>query len=107
MYAIRSYYDSGMGREDAPGDDENSTMAVAVNVPGFDVIFCGHDHREEIRKVVNVAGDSVLVIDGGSRAFTLMNASVTRITSYNVCYTKLLRFEYPCSTGLRIYGMSE
>jgi 2',3'-cyclic-nucleotide 2'-phosphodiesterase/3'-nucleotidase len=74
---IVGLFHSGMGREDAPADDENSTLAVAVNVPGFDVIFCGHDHREDIKKIMNIAGDSVLVIDGGSRANTLMNATVT------------------------------
>ena len=58
------------------GDDENSTLAVAVNVPGFDVIFCGHDHREDIKEVENTEGRNVLLLDGGSRASALMNVTV-------------------------------
>jgi len=75
---IIGLFHSGMGAEDETGDDENSTLAVAVNVPGFDVIFCGHDHREEMKEVSNTAGKKVLVLDGGSRAMTLMNVVVTK-----------------------------
>lgn len=70
-------FHSGMGDERDPGDDENSTLSVAVNVPGFDVIFCGHDHRQDVREVTNSAGEKVLVLDGGSRADALMNVTVT------------------------------
>lgn len=69
-------FHSGMGDERDRGDDENSTLAVAMNVPGFDVIFCGHDHRQEIKEVINDAGKKVLVLDGGSRAEALMNVTV-------------------------------
>lgn len=74
---IVGLFHSGMGDEDETGDDENSTLAVAVNVPGFDVIFCGHDHRQDMKEVNNSAGDKVLLLDGGSRAETLMHVSVT------------------------------
>lgn len=72
-------FHSGMGSEDERGDDENSTIAVAVNVPGFDVIFCGHDHREEMKEIENKEGKKVLILDGGSRASTLMNVTVTPV----------------------------
>ncbi len=74
---IIGLFHSGMGDENETGDDENSTLAVAINVPGFDVIFCGHDHRQDMREVSNSEGDSVLLLDGGSRAETLMHVSVT------------------------------
>ena len=70
-------FHSGVGSEDETRDDENSTMAVAINVPGFDVVFCGHDHREDMKEVINTAGEKVLILDGGSRAQTLMNVTVT------------------------------
>jgi len=73
---IIGLFHSGMGDERERGDDENSTMAVALNVPGFDVIFCGHDHRQDIREINNSAGEKVLVLDGGSRAEALMNVTV-------------------------------
>lgn len=70
-------FHSGMGDEERRGDDENSTLAVAMDVPGFDVIFCGHDHRREVREVTDSNGDKVLVLDGGSRAEALMNVSIS------------------------------
>ena len=72
---IVGLFHSGMGDEDDTGEDENSTLAVAVNVPGFDVIFCGHDHRQDVREITAVNGDRVLILDGGSRAEALMNAN--------------------------------
>ena len=50
--------------------NENASAEVAKNVPGFDVVMAGHDHTAFCKKLVNVAGDSVLVINpanGGSR----------------------------------------
>ena len=75
---IIGLFHSGMGDENEKGDDENSSIAVAVNVPGFDLIFCGHDHRQDIKEVVNSAGEDVLLLDGGSRAQELMHANISR-----------------------------
>ena len=59
------------GREGGIVNDayvENATRAVAENVPGFDAIFYGHIHRAACDKVVNVEGDTVLLINPASRA---------------------------------------
>lgn len=45
---------------------DNASLSVAQNVPGFDVVLMGHDHRTDNRKVANVAGDSVLIINPAS-----------------------------------------
>ncbi|WP_102408374.1 bifunctional metallophosphatase/5'-nucleotidase [Parabacteroides bouchesdurhonensis] len=45
---------------------ENASEEVARNVPGFDFILMGHDHRRSCKKIMNVAGDSVLIIDPAS-----------------------------------------
>ncbi|MCI0522871.1 MAG: 5'-nucleotidase C-terminal domain-containing protein, partial [Bacteroidales bacterium] len=74
---IVGLFHSGIGDDDETGPDENSSLAVAVNVPGFDIIFCGHDHNQAVRKTVNTVGDTVLMIDGGSRAAALMHAKVS------------------------------
>lgn len=76
---IVGLFHSGMGNLDETGDDENSSLAVALNVPGFDVIFCGHDHREDMKEVENTEGRKVLIMDGGSRASTLMNVTVAPV----------------------------
>jgi 2',3'-cyclic-nucleotide 2'-phosphodiesterase/3'-nucleotidase len=56
---------------------ENGSSAVAYNVPGFDVIFNGHDHRLANEKIVNSAGDTVLILDGGSRSEKIAQADIT------------------------------
>ncbi len=48
--------------------NENAVLLVAEQVPGFDVIFAGHDHRVSAQWVINSLGDSVLVVDPGSHA---------------------------------------
>lgn len=47
---------------------ENATLSVAKNVPGFDAIFYGHVHRAACDTVINVVGDTVLLINPASRA---------------------------------------
>jgi len=74
---IIGLFHSGFGREDNIEDDENSSLAVAVNVPGFDIVMCGHDHSQENKTIRNSDGTTVLILDGGSRASVLMHANVS------------------------------
>ena len=46
-----------------PDYEENATAAVAREVPGFDVIFFGHDHQVHNEWITNNAGQQVLIID--------------------------------------------
>ncbi len=48
--------------------NQNATLLVAQQVPGFDIIFAGHDHETSIQWIVNSENDSVLVVDPGSHA---------------------------------------
>jgi 2',3'-cyclic-nucleotide 2'-phosphodiesterase/3'-nucleotidase len=57
--------------------DENGSHAVAFKVPGFDVIFNGHDHSTVNEKFVNSSGDTVLILDGGSRSEKIARADIT------------------------------
>jgi 2',3'-cyclic-nucleotide 2'-phosphodiesterase/3'-nucleotidase len=57
--------------------NENGSAAVAYNVPGFDIIFNGHDHRLANEKFVNAAGDTVLILDGGSKSEKIAQADIT------------------------------
>lgn len=47
---------------------ENAARDVAVNVPGFDAVFFGHDHQAFCDKVVNVAGDTVWLLNPANNA---------------------------------------
>jgi len=48
--------------------NQNATVLVAREVPGFDIIFAGHDHETSVQWLINSANDSVLVVDPGSHA---------------------------------------
>lgn len=51
------------GIVDDHGAEENATAAVAREVPGFDIIFFGHDHQVHNEWVTNREGKKVLIID--------------------------------------------
>lgn len=55
---------------------ENATKWVAENVPGFDLIFYGHDHKAKAEAVTNINGDTVYVLNSGSRAQGLAKAEI-------------------------------
>jgi 2',3'-cyclic-nucleotide 2'-phosphodiesterase/3'-nucleotidase len=67
---------------------ENGSASVAYNVPGFDIIFNGHDHQTLNEKIVNSSGDTVLIIDGGSRSVNIGEADIS-ISSKKVNGKKL------------------
>lgn len=56
--------------------DEHGVYSIAMNVPGFDIILCGHNHNVVNKKVVNSEGDTVLILEGGSRSEKIARADV-------------------------------
>lgn len=56
---------------------ENASLELARNVPGFDIVMMGHDHARECKKIQNIAGDSVLIIDPASNGIVVSNVDVT------------------------------
>lgn len=69
--------DPSYGGDPAEYMNENAVLLVAEKVPGFHIIFAGHDHRVSIQHVANVAGDSVLIIDPGSHGRFAGEATIT------------------------------
>jgi 2',3'-cyclic-nucleotide 2'-phosphodiesterase/3'-nucleotidase len=57
--------------------NENAVLLVAEKVPGFHLIFAGHDHRVSVEHVTNLAGDSVLIINPGSHGRYAGEATIT------------------------------
>ena len=57
--------------------EENATEAVAHEVPGFDVIFFGHDHQVHNEWVTNKAGQRVLCIDPSCYVKNVAEADIT------------------------------
>lgn len=56
---------------------ENGSGNVAKSVPGFDVVFMGHDHARRNEKVVNIEGDSVLLIDPANMSKVVSEVTFT------------------------------
>ena len=75
MYAIRSYYDNN-GKA-VTGLQAVDSTHPAYNLDGMDNIILLYTRRYS---------EQPLVVKGAGAG-----PGVTRITSYNVCYTKLLR----------------
>ena len=57
---FHSGYDGGIVSD---GKVENATASVAREVPGFDIIFFGHDHQVHNKWVKNKEGKDVLLVD--------------------------------------------
>ena len=56
---------------------ENGSGNVAKSVPGFNVVFMGHDHTRRYEKIVNVEGDSVLLIDPANMSKVVSEVTFT------------------------------
>jgi 2',3'-cyclic-nucleotide 2'-phosphodiesterase/3'-nucleotidase len=57
--------------------NENASKLVAEQVPGFDIVFTGHDHRSWNLKVADPEGDSVLILGSESRASEIAVATLS------------------------------
>ncbi|MCF8239870.1 MAG: 5'-nucleotidase C-terminal domain-containing protein [Melioribacteraceae bacterium] len=56
--------------------NENASQLVAKQVPGFDIIFIGHDHETRDTVLTNIAGDNVYMLGPTSQA---RNAAVAEV----------------------------
>lgn len=69
-------FHSGQAGNILVGHKENASLEVAQRVPGFDVVLMGHDHRVDKKWTVNVAGDSVLVMNPANNAVHLVDVDM-------------------------------
>lgn len=56
--------------------NENGGIPAATKVPGFDIVLCGHDHQINLSQIVNVAGDTVQVLDAHTQASSVGRADI-------------------------------
>ncbi|MGM0665793.1 MAG: bifunctional metallophosphatase/5'-nucleotidase [Bacteroidota bacterium] len=61
-------WDESYEGEEGSYMNNNASLAVAKKVEGFDIVIIGHDHDTLNEFVISEAGDSVLILDAGSRA---------------------------------------
>lgn len=65
------------GRTAETPKNENASRLVPERVPGFDVVFAGHDHQEYHLEVTDPRGNEVLLLDPLSHARATAVATVT------------------------------
>lgn len=78
--AIIGLFHSGLGPLDADPEDhplENASGYIAKHVPGFNIIFSAHDHRQRVQTIKNVYGDNVLLLGPGHFAETIAVAELS------------------------------
>ena len=75
---IFGLFHSGLdGGINTPDYEENATESVAREVPGFDIIFFGHDHQVHNMWVTNKAGERVLCVDPSCYVANVAEAEIT------------------------------
>ncbi len=60
-----------------PEYEEDASLRVAKDVPGFDLVLFGHDHTRCNETVTNVEGKSVICLDPANNALSVADAEIT------------------------------
>ena len=69
---------------------ENASLDIALQVPGFDVIFAGHDHSAHCKRY-SVGKDSVWLLDPASNARYISEVDFTVIKDGNALKSKKIQ----------------
>lgn len=77
--------------------NENASLLIAQQVPGFDIIFAGHDHQAHNMIVINTKGEDVLLLDPKSLAKFVSVATIE--LEFN---EKLQKYEKVDVTGINL-----
>jgi 2',3'-cyclic-nucleotide 2'-phosphodiesterase/3'-nucleotidase len=74
---------------DVPGQPvEDASRMVAREVPGFDVVLAGHDHKQDNEIVRNTAGKEVVLLDPAAHAEHVAVADIILHPKANGGYSK-------------------
>ncbi len=57
--------------------EEDASLRVAREVPGFDLVLFGHDHTKHSETLTNTAGKQVLCLDPSCNALMVADATIT------------------------------
>ncbi len=74
---IGLFHSGAQGGITTPEYQENASYRVAKEVPGFDVIFFGHDHRAACQDIVNTEGKTVVCLNPANNAVNVADAEIT------------------------------
>ncbi len=73
---IGLFHSGRQGGITTPLYDEDASEKVAREVPGFDIIFFGHDHTRYSSHIVNIKGDSVFCLNPANNAITVADSKI-------------------------------
>lgn len=57
--------------------NENASLSVAQNVPGFHIVLMGHDHQQFCQNIQNSEGGNVMAVNPGSNGNTVSDIDIT------------------------------
>ena len=60
-----------------PEYEEDASLSVAKEVPGFDLVLFGHDHTRCSETITNVDGKQVVCLDPANNAMSVADAEIT------------------------------
>ncbi|OFX88759.1 MAG: bifunctional metallophosphatase/5'-nucleotidase [Bacteroidetes bacterium GWF2_33_16] len=70
--------------------NENASILVAKNVPGFDIIFIGHDHATWNESIINTEGNKVIILGPKNNAKQVAEAKIIFKKNSNGLYDKII-----------------
>ena len=73
------------------GAEEDASARVAREVPGFDIIFYGHDHTVHNEWIKNIDGQRVLTLDPSCNALNVADAQVTLTFEKGILKDKVIQ----------------
>lgn len=63
--------------------EENASLRIAREIPGFDLILFGHDHASFNETIINSKGEKVTCLDPSNNARLLSDAEITLVVDKN------------------------
>ena len=73
---IGLFHSGKEGGISTPEYDEDASIKVAKEVPGFDIVFFGHDHTRFHDIITNNAGQEVVCLDPANNALSIADVSI-------------------------------
>ena len=74
---IGLFHSGKEGGIQTPEYDEDASLEVAKQVPGFDLVLFGHDHTRCSESITNNAGKQVVCLDPANNAISVADAEIT------------------------------
>ena len=73
---IGLFHSGKEGGISTPEYDEDASIKVAKEVPGFDIVLYGHDHTRHHDIITNIAGQEVVCLDPANNANSVADVSI-------------------------------